>query len=208
MPDTLSAVVFEALDPQGQMRFWSHALGWPYATDTRLAGPHGVDMVFVQTQRAKTTKNRLHLDLFGGAQAADHVERLLDLGARPEDIGQGDVPWTVLADPEGNEFCVLPEGHPGTTDGPRGLLTAICLDAADPGTLGRFWSVVTGWEVVEAGDQVARLRRDPEAAIDLVLGPPVAPKADRNRAWLEIRDAGPTPGMHRDPEDNEYVIVP
>lgn len=208
MPDTLSAVVFEALDPQAQMRFWSHALGWPYATDTRLAGPHGVDLVFVRSQRAKTAKNRLHLDLFGGAEAAGLVERLLGLGARHADIGQGDVPWTVLADPEGNEFCVLREGHPGTTDGGRGLLTAICLDAANPRILGRFWSGVTGWEAVEVRDQVARLRRSPDAAIDLVMGPPVAPKTDRNRVWLEIRDGVPTPGTHRDPEENEYQVVP
>ena len=58
---------------------------------------------------AKTVKNRVHLDLAteSGAHQAAEVERLLALGAVPADIGQGDVPWTVLADPEGNEFCVL-----------------------------------------------------------------------------------------------------
>jgi hypothetical protein len=207
MPDTLSAVVFEALDPEAQMRFWSHALGWPYATDTRLAGPHGVDLVFVPSQRPKAGKNRIHLDLYGGGRDAELVERLLGLGAVPADIGQRGVPWTVLADPEDNEFCVLREGHPGTADGPRGLLTAVCQDAADPRIMGRFWSGVTGWEILQADDRVARRRREPEAGIDLVLGPPVAPKTDRNRVWLEIRGAAASLGTHRDPEENEYQVV-
>ena len=51
-------------------------------------------------------KNRLHIDLRPDDQEAE-VERLVDMGARPVDIGQHDVPWVVLADPEGNEFCVL-----------------------------------------------------------------------------------------------------
>jgi Glyoxalase-like domain len=56
----------------------------------------------------KAAKNRLHLDLRPvGASPEAEVERLLGLGARPADIGQGQVPWVVLADPEGNEFCVL-----------------------------------------------------------------------------------------------------
>lgn len=208
MPDTLSAVVFEALEPEAQMRFWSHALGWPYATDTRLAGPHGVDLVFVLSQRPKTGKNRIHLDLYGADAHAELVERLLALGATPADIGQGDVPWDVLADPEGNEFCVLREGHPGTADWQRGLLTAVCLDAANPHVQGPFWSRLTGWEIVHLDDDVARLRQEPDAAIDLVMGPPVAPKTDRNRVWLEIRGATAARGTHVDPEENEYTVVP
>ncbi len=57
----------------------------------------------------KTVKSRIHLDLRaypGDAQEAE-AARLLALGATPVDVGQGDVPWTVLADPEGNEFCLL-----------------------------------------------------------------------------------------------------
>jgi len=55
---------------------------------------------------AKTTKNRLHIDLDPDDQAAE-VDRVIALGARRVDVGQGDVSWVVLADPEGNEFCVL-----------------------------------------------------------------------------------------------------
>jgi len=65
------------------------------------------DILFVRVPDEKITKNRLHFDLRPTDQAAQ-VERLIGIGARRVDIGQGeDVTWVVLADPEGNEFCVL-----------------------------------------------------------------------------------------------------
>jgi Glyoxalase-like domain len=65
-------------------------------------------LVFVAVPEGKAVKNRLHLDVrpIDGPHEAE-VERLIALGARPADVGQGRVPWVVLADPEGNEFCVL-----------------------------------------------------------------------------------------------------
>ena len=70
--------------------------------------PTAPTLVFVTVPEGKTVKNRLHLDIrpVDGSSEAE-VERLLGLGARHADIGQGEVPWVVLADPEGNEFCVL-----------------------------------------------------------------------------------------------------
>jgi hypothetical protein len=64
--------------------------------------------VFVTVPEAKTVKNRLHLDIrpVDGSHETE-VERLIGLGARRADVGQGSAPWVVLADPEGNEFCVL-----------------------------------------------------------------------------------------------------
>jgi len=68
-----------------------------------------VPLVFVPVPEPKTVQSRVHLDL--AITSAEHqaalARRLQDLGARPADIGQRDVPWVVLADPEGNEFCVL-----------------------------------------------------------------------------------------------------
>ena len=57
-------------------------------------------------------KNRVHVDLAttSAAHQAELVTRLMDLGATPADVGQGDVPWMVMADPEGNEFCLLAPG--------------------------------------------------------------------------------------------------
>ena len=76
-------------------------------------GPDALPLVFVPVTEPKTTKNRVHLDL--STTSAEHqaaeVERLLGLGAVRLDIGQGQVPWEVLADPEGNEFCVLDPGR-------------------------------------------------------------------------------------------------
>jgi hypothetical protein len=62
--------------------------------------------LFLAVDEPEESKNRLHIDLRPDDQAAE-VDRLIALGASHVDVGQGDVPWVVLADPEGNEFCVL-----------------------------------------------------------------------------------------------------
>lgn len=96
--------------------FWSEALGWPLVWDqdeeTAIQSPNGGSKISWggPPVNPKLEKNRLHLDLAppaDGDQDAE-VERLIALGAKRIDIGQGDVPWEVLADPDGNEFCVLP----------------------------------------------------------------------------------------------------
>ena len=103
-------------------------------------------LVFVPVPEPKAGKNRVHLDLATESmrhQAAE-VERLLALGAAPIDIGQGgDVPWTVLADPEGNEFCVL-DPRPVYRD--TGPVAAVVADCADPAAVAGFWSLATGWK--------------------------------------------------------------
>src|SRR5256885_1076402 len=93
-------------------RFWSALLDWPITFEADdeiyLEGAH-FGIVFGPVPEPKTVKNRIHLDVAPYA-ADDHkaeVDRLIELGARHLDIGQGDVPWVVMADPEGNDFCVL-----------------------------------------------------------------------------------------------------
>ncbi len=95
--------------------FWSEALGWPLVWDqdeeTAIQSPHGGSKISWggPPVAPKLGKNRLHLDIAppaDGDQEAE-VERLISLGAKRIDIGQGDVPWEVMADPDGNEFCVL-----------------------------------------------------------------------------------------------------
>jgi hypothetical protein len=79
--------------------------------DIGIAGPHGswpaINVLAVP--EPKSIKNRLHLDLGAGGQStSDELQRLLDLGAERLDVGlEPDVGWVVLADPEGNEFCLL-----------------------------------------------------------------------------------------------------
>jgi predicted enzyme related to lactoylglutathione lyase len=111
----LGAVVFEPAHP-ATGHFWGHASGWPIVYDQdgdvaiRAPDGHGPFLTFGPPGTAKSGKNRLHFDVapYAGDDQATEVDRLLALGARRVDIGQGDVAWVVLADPDGNEFCVLP----------------------------------------------------------------------------------------------------
>ena len=114
----IQCVVIDCAEPHGLARFWAAALGWrvTFSSDAECAlePPEGSpetdvspDLVFVRVPDQKLGKNRLHLDLRPDDQDA-HVERLLALGATRAEIGQtGEEPWVVLADSEGNEFCVL-----------------------------------------------------------------------------------------------------
>jgi hypothetical protein len=155
----------------------------------------------------KPGKNRLHLDLAGGADWEREVDRLLALGATRADIGQGQVPWDVLADPEGNEFCVLRPGHPGVlTDAG---LCAICLDTAqeDLSAQAEFWQVQAGWPHAEHHSWGVRLCPSETSALSLVMGPPVAPKAGRDRLRLEVADRDREPGEFLDPGGNEFHVT-
>jgi hypothetical protein len=115
-------VCIDCADPAALGSFWRQVLGWRYFSDPDgqvwLEPPEGSpedgvvpDLLFLKVPGSKTVKNRLHLDLRPKDQAAE-VARLEALGARRVDIGQGDVSWVVLADPEGNEFCVLKPREP------------------------------------------------------------------------------------------------
>jgi len=105
-------VVVDSEDPARLARWWAEALGYqivheePDEVEIRRSVQELPGLLFTPVPEAKTVKNRLHIDLRPDDQEAE-VERLVDMGARPVDIGQHDVSWVVLADPEGNEFCVL-----------------------------------------------------------------------------------------------------
>ena len=118
MPSVVASIALDAVDVQRTAGFWAQALGYRIAeTDedgvvslVPADGGAGPDIDVIPVPEAKTVKNRLHLDLRAseGSTQQQEVERLLDLGAVHADVGQGpDVDWVVLADPEGNEFCVL-----------------------------------------------------------------------------------------------------
>ena len=120
MPVTLHHVVIDAHDLPKLAQFWSQALGWKVLSEREreiVIGPYvnaPVGICLMPTTDPKTVKNRVHLDLTTSAEDRDtEIERLLALGASRVDIGQtGKESWTVLADPEGNEFCVI---RPKTT---------------------------------------------------------------------------------------------
>ena len=106
-------VVIDAGDPPRLARWWAEALGYqitserPDEVEIRRDRDHLPSLIFVPVPEPKSGKNRLHIDLRPDDQDAE-VERLVDMGARHVDVGQTpEVAWVVLADPEGNEFCVL-----------------------------------------------------------------------------------------------------
>ena len=127
MGSRLTEIVVDCQDPVAQAAFWAAVLGyhvvrtahgqveiaaWPrepadLAEQVRQA-PVVPALVFVTVPEGKAVKNRLHVDVrpADGSIEAE-VARLVALGARRADVGQGSQPWAVLADPEGNEFCVL-----------------------------------------------------------------------------------------------------
>jgi predicted enzyme related to lactoylglutathione lyase len=110
-------VVVDSRDPRSLGRWWAEALGWEITYDTadeveiRRRSDEVPGLLFVAVRGAKTGKNRLHLDFRPDDQALE-VDRLVALGAHRVDVGQVDVGWVVLADPEGNEFCVLGRSEP------------------------------------------------------------------------------------------------
>jgi hypothetical protein len=105
-------VVVDAAQPAELGRWWAAALDWVVTFESenefeiRSSPDRLPGLLFVPVPDPRTVKNRLHLD-FRPDNPALEVERMLALGARAVDIGQGSQPWTVLADPEGNEFCIL-----------------------------------------------------------------------------------------------------
>jgi len=115
MPLRLHHIVIDTHDLPRLARFWAQALGWKVLSEREREIVIGADenapvgLCFMPVTDPKTIKNRVHLDLTSSAEDRDQeIERLLALGARRVDIGQtGEESWTALADPEGNEFCVI-----------------------------------------------------------------------------------------------------
>jgi predicted enzyme related to lactoylglutathione lyase len=196
MPTRLVHLVVDAADPSRLARFWAGALGWevalvePDEVDVWPAGfsypdSSALPLVFVPVPEPKAGKNRVHLDLATESmrhQAAE-VERLLALGAAPIDIGQGDVPWTVLADPEGNEFCVL-DPRPVYRD--TGPVAAVVADCADPAAVAGFWSLATGWKPASSTGTGVSLRSPDGLGPYLELLPSLDRETVKNRIHLDV----------------------
>lgn len=112
MPLSWEQVVVDAADPAALGRWWAKALGWMVVNEEdgdveiRAAADQLPGLLFVPVPEQKSVKNRLHLDFRPEDRDAE-VDRFLGLGAHRVEVGQQDVPWVVLADPEGNEFCIL-----------------------------------------------------------------------------------------------------
>lgn len=196
MATRLVHLLIDSADPLRAATFWAQALGWEpvdEGPDEAVASPVGFDypgtsavpLVFVPVPEPKTVKNRVHLDLTSASldDQASKVERLLWLGATHIDIGQDEVPWVVLADPEGNEFCVL-EPRPVYRD--AGPVAAIVVDCAGIEAMSRFWAVAAGWPVTGSDEDLIALRSASGEGPFLELLRSAEPKQVKNRVHLDI----------------------
>jgi hypothetical protein len=189
MPSELEAVTFDAHDAAGVAAFWGELLGREVVIepDGALLPRDGTQLGlrFVNASTTKSGANRLHLHLTStrlGSQQRT-VERALSLGGTHLDVGQlPEEDHVVLADPGGNEFCVIPPGNSFLAG--CGDLGEVSCDGSRE--VGLFWSEALGWPL--AWDQ------DEETAIQSPLGgtkvswggPPVAPKHGRNRQRFDL----------------------
>jgi predicted enzyme related to lactoylglutathione lyase len=192
MTSRLVALCFDANDPLGLARFWAEALRWEIGDETDgeigLVPTDGTrfQILFLPVPEQKVGANRLHLDLTSTSLAdqRESVERLVELGARHIDVGQSaDDRHVVLADPEGNEFCIIePENNFLADCGRFGSIT--CDGTRE---VGYFWSAALGWPLVWDQDDETAIRA-PDGTGPLITwgGPPLAPKVGKNRLHLDI----------------------
>ena len=181
----------DAADPAALARFWAEATGWPPAAPSgtavslRSAAGTGPFLEFLVVGEPKRVKNRVHLDVAPrpGDDHAAEVARLRALGATPADVGQGDVPWVVLADPEGNELCVL---DPREEYAATGAVAAIVVDAADPAGQARFWAEAAGWPPAAPSGTAVSLRAASGTGPFLEFLAVDEPKRAKNRVHLDV----------------------
>ena len=172
-------------------RFWAAALGWEIDDESG----EGIGLVptdgtvlpfsFRPVPEPKAGKSRLHVDLVSESpqHQSEMADRLITLGAQRVDIGQGDVSWVVMADPEGNEFCVVLGGDFLSASD---LVGAVVFEPAGP-AVGRFWSEAAGWPIVYDQDGDTAIRSPGGRGPFLTFGPPSgAVKRWKNRLHLDV----------------------
>jgi len=192
MATRMYSVVIDAPDPSALGRFWSEATGWPITLEVPdevvvepPEGEPGIALVIVPVDDPKVGKNRVHLDLT--SRSAEHqaelVEQVRRAGATPIDIGQGAVPWVVLADPDGNEFCILEPRDVYTGVGP---VASVCIDSPDPAALAEFWTVASGWPIVHRAPYGVALAAPDRPGPRLEILEVHDPKVVKNRVHIDV----------------------
>lgn len=215
MPTRLVNVVFDSSDPRALGRWWARALGWTVTHESADevdvapadAAPDQVELCFVPVTDRKSGVNQVHLDLSSASAHDQHrkVESLLASGARRVDVGQGTgALFAVLADPEGNEFCVL---EPREMNADTGPVASIVLNSDDPVASGRFWEQASGWEVVTAIEDYVGLRapggRGPFLDVNPSPGSGTTPRP-KDRVHLDV---APRHGEDREAATSALVAV-
>ncbi|MDX3850202.1 VOC family protein [Streptomyces sp. AK02-01A] len=195
MTSHLHALCFDANDPFRLARFWAGVLGREMADDsydgiTLLPSDDtGFRIRFLPTQEQKSGQNQMHFDLTSTSLDDQRrtVARSLGLGARHIDIGQRpEEGHVVLADPEGNEFCVIEPGNTFLAD--CGFIGALACDGSQE--VGYFWSQALGWPLVWDQDQETAIR-SPRGGPKITWGgPPLMPKTGKNRLRFDLAPPG------------------
>ena len=188
MTSRLISLCFDANDPLALARFWAAALRWEIGSvsddEVGLVPTDGTrfEILFLRAPGEKVGQNRLHLDLTTTSvdDQRESVARLVELGGRHIDIGQGpDDRHVVLADPEGNELCIIePENNFLADCGRFGSIT--CDGTRD---VGYFWSAALGWPLVWDQNEETAIRA-PDLTGPLITwgGPPLAPSPEEPAA--------------------------
>jgi len=203
----LFALCVDANDPLRLGRFWAGVLGWEMADPEDGNGllprdDTGFRIRFLPTQEQKACQNQMHFDLTSTSleDQQQTVARALRLGGRHIDVGQRpDEGHVVLADPEGNEFCVIEPDNNFLAD--CGFIGALACEGSQQ--VGYFWSEALGWPLVWDHDQETAIR-SPAGGPKITWGgtPPVTPKTGKYRLHFDI-----APPVHGDQQEEVDRLV-
>ncbi len=191
MTSRLVALCFNAHDPPRLARFWAEALHWRIDADSHdenglmPTDDTGFRILFLAIPGKKVGKNRIHLDLTTTSldDQAETVASLIELGGRHVDVGQRpDESHVVLADPEGNEFCVIEPDNSFLAG--CGRLGSITCDGSRQ--VGYFWSEALGWPLVWDQDEETAIRAPNGTGPFITWGPPLPPNFGKDRLHLDI----------------------
>lgn len=192
---TLAAVSIDAVDLQVVARFWAGVLHWDVLeqvseNEVRVVPANdGFALAVHRTTLPKVGPNRIHFDLTSTSQddMDATVGRVLERGGRHIDIGQGaDDEHVVLADPEGNELCVIEPGNSFLADTSR--IGGVNCDGTR--ALGHFWSRALDWPLVWDQDEETAIQAPVGGSKLTWSGPPLMPRHGRDRLRLEVAVTG------------------
>jgi hypothetical protein len=214
-PAAYKDLCLDAVDPLRLGTFWAAVLGLELADagegDAVLRGPSPEHTVWINAvSEPKTVKNRMHLDVH-----ARSVDELLALGGT---VVEEFPRWTVMADPEGGEFCAFVRAEP-----PPYRLYEVGLDADDARKVGRWWADLLGGRFVDEGKEFVWIADIPGAPFEsLDVAPVPEPKSAKNRVHLDVvgdvaeivargatvLDEQPRWTVMADVEGNEFCVFP
>ena len=196
----IESFTVDARDPEALAGWWAEALGWVVCSRSddgaevnlceepdRDGGHRYPELSFVGDGDPDAGQERIHVDLNSTSTADQEatVARLVDMGATPADVGQApDAPFTVLADPEGNHFCVL---DPRAEYAHLGRVAGYTLAAHDAAALRDVWVAATGWTLTrDDADYVVLTPPDGGAPLEIITRPTMPRREAKDRIHVDV----------------------